>query len=108
MLAALSMLLLAAVGSEQGAEKEPSKIDFVFAEARRVHELTGIGGMVHCPSAKSFRTRRVSQGVFEVSYRGVAPNGRLVKMKALLRRDGEDWVWIEGQLQRCSITIIEG
>jgi hypothetical protein len=92
------------------APAPPTKLDLEFAQARQIHRVTGVGsnGMVHCNRFRSYRTHPTPDpSTFQVTYREYRKAGPWAKMKAVLRREGDEWLWVDGDPPKCSIMIFE-
>ena len=104
------MLLNPPPAAAENAPGPPTKIDFMFAQVRQIHSVTGVGdnGMVHCNRFRSYRAYRTEDpSKYRVAYREYRAKGPWPKLTAVLKRDGDNWTWVEGDLPKCSIWVFE-
>jgi len=103
----LAFLALAAAQPAGVGAGLPNATDLMSAQVRQAHVTFG-NGTVHCNRFIRFRAGPMrSDGTVLVRYREYVSGGRWRDMRAVLRRDGENWNWVEGDTPRCSISIIE-
>jgi hypothetical protein len=104
------MLLSPPPAAAEIAPGPPTKIDFEFAQVRQIHRVTGVGdnGMVHCNRFRSYRKYRTEDPyVYRVTYREYRARGLWPKLTAVLKRDGDNWIWVKGDPPKCAITVFE-
>jgi hypothetical protein len=93
------------LASSAAAEEGPNRIDFMFAQADHMKEIIG-DGLVHCNRFKRYKAKPTADpNVYEISYLEYREHGPWKKLKATLRREGDEWLWLAGDPPKCSITV---
>ena len=86
----------------------PSRTDFIFAQAYHIDVDPNTGmTRAHCNKIRKYRASASHKDMATVEYEEFSEQG-WKKMKADLRKEGDQWIWVAGDPPKCSITIFEG
>jgi hypothetical protein len=86
----------------------PTETDFEFAQVRIIHAEMGLGdnGIVHCRKFRGYRTAPADgPSAYRVTYREYVGPNAWRKLSAVVRREGDEWVWVKGDHPKCFVTI---
>jgi hypothetical protein len=102
------MLLLIALTLFGAVDNRPTNIDVDFARVDRIHQLFGDDGIVHCNRFRNLRcsVARRDRLIARCTYQEWAEAEPWPRKRIVLRRAGEDWLWVNGDAPQCQITII--